>query len=108
MKGIVLAGGTGSRLRPLTKITNKHLLPIYNKPMICCPIDTLVEAAITDVNNAYIREGTMAFDFLESWWTDAGTFYCLIRATDHVRKTYTELQPVIAAQGQPLWAKSGI
>src|ERR1700752_1234238 len=49
MKGVVLAGGTGSRLFPLTKITNKHLLPIYNKPMIYYPIQTLVEAGIKDI-----------------------------------------------------------
>ena len=42
MKGVVLAGGSGSRLYPLTKITNKHLLPIYNKPMIYYPIQALV------------------------------------------------------------------
>ena len=49
MKGVVLAGGTGSRLFPLTKITNKHLLPIYDKPMIYYPIQTLVDAGIKDI-----------------------------------------------------------
>ena len=49
MKGIVLAGGTGSRLFPLTKVTNKHLLPVYDKPMIYYPIQTLVDAGITDI-----------------------------------------------------------
>ncbi len=49
MKGIILAGGTGSRLFPLTKITNKHLLPVYNKPMIYYPLHTLKEAGITNV-----------------------------------------------------------
>lgn len=49
MKGIVLAGGTGSRLFPLTKVTNKHLLPVGNKPMIFHPIEKLIEAGITDI-----------------------------------------------------------
>src|SRR5438477_7639917 len=49
MKGIVLAGGLGTRLYPLTKITNKHLLPIYDRPMICYPIATLLKAGIDDV-----------------------------------------------------------
>jgi glucose-1-phosphate thymidylyltransferase len=62
MKGIVLAGGTGSRLFPLTKITNKHLLPIYDKPMIFYPIQTLVEAGITDI--MIVTGGRNAGDFL--------------------------------------------
>jgi len=49
MKGIILAGGTGSRLYPLTKITNKHLLPVYNKPMIFYPLFSLKEAGIKDI-----------------------------------------------------------
>ena len=49
MKGVVLAGGLGTRLLPLTKITNKHLLPVYNKPMIYYPIMTLVSAGIKDI-----------------------------------------------------------
>jgi glucose-1-phosphate thymidylyltransferase len=49
MKGVVLAGGYGTRLLPLTKTTNKHLLPVYNKPMIYYPIGTLMGAGITDI-----------------------------------------------------------
>jgi glucose-1-phosphate thymidylyltransferase len=62
MKGIVLAGGTGSRLFPLTKITNKHLLPIYDKPMIYYPIETLVEAGIRDL--LIVTGGRNSGDFL--------------------------------------------
>jgi glucose-1-phosphate thymidylyltransferase len=250
MKGIVLAGGTGSRLFPLTKITNKHLLPIYDKPMIYYPIQTLVDAGIrdvlvvtggrnsgdflrllangkefglkhinytyqegeggiaealalaehfadnkkicvilgdniiegsivqavrdferqergakillkqvddaerfgvaeirgdriigieekplrpksnyavtgiymfdetvfdktrtltpsargeleiTDVNNAYIREGTMTFNYLEGWWTDAGTFESLIRAANLVYDTRRQQEPALAGTAQ--------
>jgi len=62
MKGVVLAGGTGSRLFPLTKITNKHLLPIYDKPMIFYPIQTLVDAGITDI--LLVTGGRNSGDFL--------------------------------------------
>ena len=62
MKGIVLAGGTGSRLYPLTKITNKHLLPIYDKPMVYYPIQTLVDAGITDI--LLVTGGLNSGDFL--------------------------------------------
>src|SRR5687767_7358329 len=49
MKGVILAGGTGSRLHPLTRITNKHLLPIYDRPMITYAIEALVSAGITEL-----------------------------------------------------------
>ena len=49
MKGIILAGGTGSRMYPCTKVTNKHLLPVYNKPMIYYPIKTLADAGVKDI-----------------------------------------------------------
>jgi glucose-1-phosphate thymidylyltransferase len=62
MKGVVLAGGTGSRLFPLTKITNKHLLPVYDKPMIYYPIQTLVDAGISDI--LIVTGGKNAGDFL--------------------------------------------
>ena len=62
MKGIVLAGGTGSRLFPLTKITNKHLLPIYDRPMIYYPIQALVDAGIRDI--LIVTGGRNSGDFL--------------------------------------------
>jgi glucose-1-phosphate thymidylyltransferase len=62
MKGVVLAGGTGSRLLPLTKITNKHLLPVYDRPMVYYPIQTLVDADIRDI--LIVTGGRNAGDFL--------------------------------------------
>src|SRR5436309_2057679 len=99
LKGVILAGGTGSRLHPLTLITNKHLLPIYDRPMIAYAIEALVNAGvtelmlvtggthageffrllgngheheITDVNNWYVDQGAMEYDVLEGFWGDAG------------------------------------
>lgn len=62
MKGVILAGGLGTRLHPLTKITNKHLLPIYDRPMIYYPLQTLVSAGITDI--LLVTGGNNAGDFL--------------------------------------------
>jgi len=62
MKGVVLAGGTGSRLLPLTKVTNKHLLPVYNKPMIYYPLECLAKAGIEDV--LLVTGGNNAGDFI--------------------------------------------
>jgi glucose-1-phosphate thymidylyltransferase len=62
MKGVILAGGSGTRLYPLTRITNKHLLPVYDKPMIYYPIQALVNAGITDI--LLVTGGNNAGDFL--------------------------------------------
>lgn len=62
MKGVILAGGTGSRLYPLTKVTNKHLLPVYNAPMIHYPLWTLVNAGIKQI--LIVTGGRNAGDFL--------------------------------------------
>lgn len=62
MKGVILAGGLGSRLMPCTKVTNKHLLPIYDKPMIYYPIMTLVSSGITDI--LIVTGGNHAGEFL--------------------------------------------
>lgn len=62
MKGVVLAGGTGSRLNPLTRVTNKHLLPVYDKPMVWYPIQTLVNAGIGEI--LLVTGGKNSGDFL--------------------------------------------
>ncbi len=62
MKGVILAGGLGTRLYPLTKITNKHLLPVYDRPMIYYPIEALVNAGITDI--MIVTGGRKSGDFL--------------------------------------------
>ncbi len=63
MKGVVLAGGLGTRLFPLTKVTNKHLLPVYDKPMVHYPIQCLVNAGISDI--LIVTGGNSAGDFLQ-------------------------------------------
>ncbi len=63
MKGIILAGGYGTRLMPMTRVTNKHLLPVYDKPMIYYPIQCLVNAGIKDI--MIVTGGNNAGDFLE-------------------------------------------
>jgi glucose-1-phosphate thymidylyltransferase len=62
MKGVILAGGTGSRLFPLTKVTNKHLLPVYNKPMIYYPVECMVRAGIEQV--LLVTGGNNSGDFI--------------------------------------------
>ncbi len=62
MKGVLLAGGTGSRLYPLTRITNKHLLPIYDRPMIAHAVEALVQAGISEI--MVVTGGTHAGEFL--------------------------------------------
>ena len=62
MKGVILAGGTGSRLFPLTKVTNKHLLPVYDKPMIYYPLECMAKAGIEEV--LLVTGGNNAGDFL--------------------------------------------
>lgn len=62
IRGVILAGGLGTRLQPLTDVTNKHLLPIYNRPMIYYPVQTLVEGGIRDI--LIVTGGNDAGDFL--------------------------------------------
>lgn len=90
MKGIILAGGTGSRLHPLTRVTNKHLLPVYNKPMIYYPLQTLINAGIKDI-------------FIVSGPGHAGHFLNLLGSGKHfgVNLTY-EIQDEAGGIGQAL------
>ena len=62
MKGVILAGGTGSRLYPLTRVTNKHLLPVFDRPMIFYPLQALINAGITDI--LVVTGGQNAGEFL--------------------------------------------
>ena len=88
MKGVVLAGGKGSRLYPLTRVTNKHLLPVYDRPMIHYPIQTLVDAGIREI--IVVTGGQNAGDFLRllSNGKDFGL--------DHIHYTYQEGEGGIA------------
>lgn len=103
MKGVILAGGLGTRLFPLTKITNKHLLPVYDRPMIHYPIQTLVNAGIDDI--MIVTGGRKSGDFLELLGN--GKDFGL----EHLNYTYQEGEGGIAealglaehwAQGAPL------
>ena len=89
MKGVVLAGGLGSRLYPLTKVTNKHLLPVYDKPMIYYPIKTLVNAGINEI--LVVTGGNNAGDFLRL--LENGKDFGL----KHINYTYQQGEGGIAA-----------
>lgn len=88
LKGVILAGGLGTRLYPLTKITNKHLLPIYGKPMIYYPIQTLVDAGIKDI--LVVTGGMHAGEFLRLLG-DGAEF-----GLKHINYTYQEGEGGIA------------
>ena len=89
MKGIILAGGLGTRLQPCTLVTNKHLLPIYDKPMIYYPIQALVNAGITVI--LIVTGGQFAGDFLKLLGN--GQAFGL----KHINYTYQEGEGGIAA-----------
>lgn len=89
MKGIILAGGLGTRMMPLTKITNKHLLPIYKKPMIYYPIECLVKAGVRDI--LIVTGGGHSGDFLRLLGN--GKDFGL----KHINYTYQEGEGGIAA-----------
>ena len=89
MKGVILAGGLGTRLYPLTKVTNKHLLPVYDRPMIYYPIQTLINAGIDDI--LIVTGGNSAGDFLKLLGN--GKEFGL----KHINYTYQEGEGGIAA-----------
>ncbi len=89
MKGVVLAGGLGSRLYPLTKVTNKHLLPVYNEPMIYYPIRILVNAGVDEI--LIVTGGNNAGDFLKL--LENGKDFGL----KHINYTYQQGEGGIAA-----------
>ena len=89
MKGIILAGGLGTRMFPLTKITNKHLLPVYDKPMIYYPLKALINAGIEDI--LIVTGGNYAGDFLRLLGN--GNEFGL----KHINYTYQEGEGGIAA-----------
>jgi glucose-1-phosphate thymidylyltransferase len=89
MKGIILAGGLGTRMFPLTKITNKHLLPVYDKPMIYYPLQALISAGIEDI--LIVTGGNYAGDFLRLLGN--GNEFGL----KHINYTYQEGEGGIAA-----------
>lgn len=88
MKGVILAGGLGSRLHPLTKITNKHLLPVHDQPMIYYPIKTLINAGIEDI--MIVTGGNSAGDFLRLLGNGKGF------GLKHLNYTYQEGEGGIA------------
>src|SRR5207249_7275534 len=79
MKGVILAGGSGSRLYPLTRITNKHLLPVYNQPMVYYPIQLLVECEIDRI--LIVTGGNHAGEFLPLLGN--GSAFGLKRSEEH-------------------------
>lgn len=89
MKGIILAGGLGSRLSPCTLVTNKHLLPVFDRPMIYYPIETLINAGITDI--LIVTGGQFAGDFLKLLGNGNGF------GLKHLNYTYQEGEGGIAA-----------
>jgi glucose-1-phosphate thymidylyltransferase len=103
VKGVILAGGLGSRLYPLTRVTNKHLLPIYDRPMIYYPLQTLIQAGIDDI--MLVTGGSSAGDFLRLLGNGSEL------GLSHLNYTYQEGEGGIAdalrlaeyfADGQPI------